>query len=94
MADKRSAHRPGGTVGEAPPDPTWPVQVAATPRASVHHSPQSGRTTAIVDFGTRLVDIMIALGDVGPGVRLVESTVNGESAVLVFVTGTPDEVSE
>ncbi len=37
---------------------------------------------------------MIALGDVGPGVRLVESTVNGESAVLVFVTGTPDEVSE
>ncbi len=93
MADKRSTRRAGGTLGEAPPDPTHPVQVPTMPRASVHHSPQSGRTTAIVDFGVRLVDIMIALGDVAPGVRLAESTVNGGSAVLVFVPQ-DDEASE
>ncbi len=65
------------------------MQLPAMPGVNVHHEP--GRTTAIVDTGVRLADIMLALGDVAPGARLVESMVNAGATLLVFDQDVPQD---
>ncbi|WP_041939482.1 MULTISPECIES: hypothetical protein [Frankia] len=59
------------------------------PGVNVHHT--SGRTTAIVDTGVRLADIMLALGDVAPGARLVEAISNVGTTMLVFDQDVPQD---
>ncbi|WP_261555536.1 hypothetical protein [Frankia tisae] len=86
----KDSRRTGLATGEAPPDPTWPVQLPAMPGVSVHYSKVSGRHTAVIDRGISAAQMTTALARYLPAdVCLVDSVSHAAGIVLTY-QGEPD----